>query len=138
MNEMIIWSPGITLEAIEEQVIQKAYKFFGYNKTATSNALGISIRTLDAKLEKYENEKRVRDQRDEEFKQREREYLDRARGITPPASGGQPVLSSASTGVRMEPTKDASKEQQLSMPQRQEVQKVLPGQTAHGRAAKAR
>lgn len=49
----IIWSPGVTLEQIEKQVILKAFSFFDCNKTRTADALGIAVRTLDAKLEKY-------------------------------------------------------------------------------------
>ena len=50
----IIWSPGVTLEMIEKQVILMAYKFYQSNKTTTARVLDISIRTLDAKLDKYE------------------------------------------------------------------------------------
>ena len=54
LRDVLYWSPGVTLELVEKQVIIKAYKHFKNNKTATANALGIAIRTLDAKLEKYE------------------------------------------------------------------------------------
>jgi DNA-binding NtrC family response regulator len=52
----IYWQPGVTLDAIEKQVILKAFQFFGHNKTHTAHALGIAIRTLDNKLAKYEKE----------------------------------------------------------------------------------
>ena len=48
-----MWQPGKTLESIEREVIQQAFRFYQGNKTATANSLGIAIRTLDAKLEKY-------------------------------------------------------------------------------------
>lgn len=51
---MIIWQPGVTLEDIEKQTILKAYSYFDRNKTKTAEALGIAIRTLDAKIAKYE------------------------------------------------------------------------------------
>lgn len=47
------WSPGVTLEQIERAAIEKAFAFYQKNKTHTANSLGISIRTLDAKLAKY-------------------------------------------------------------------------------------
>jgi hypothetical protein len=52
----IVWSPGVTLNDIEKAAIIKAFRFFGNNKTATAAALGISIRTLDNKLERYAEE----------------------------------------------------------------------------------
>ncbi len=51
---MLIWSPGVTLEDVEKQVILKAHHYYKEVKTTTAAALGISVRTLDAKLEKYQ------------------------------------------------------------------------------------
>lgn len=48
-----IWYMGMTLDDLEKQAIEKAYRLYGQNKTATAASLGIAIRTLDAKLEKY-------------------------------------------------------------------------------------
>lgn len=50
----IYWQSGVTLDDVEEMVIKKAYRFHSENKTHTARDLGISIRTLDAKLKKYE------------------------------------------------------------------------------------
>jgi transcriptional regulator with PAS, ATPase and Fis domain len=50
---MIAWQPGMTLEDMEKQIILKAFRFFNKNKTQTAKSLGIAIRTLDAKLDKY-------------------------------------------------------------------------------------
>lgn len=52
MND-IHWQPGVTLDDVEKQVILKALKWFGNNKTKTAQALGIAVRTLDYKLERY-------------------------------------------------------------------------------------
>lgn len=49
----IQWSPGYTMDMVEEEVIRKALRHFRGNKTQTASALGISIRTIDNKLEKY-------------------------------------------------------------------------------------
>lgn len=50
---MIHWQPGVTIADIEKQVIVRAYQFFNRNKTKTANSLGISIRTLDKRLDEY-------------------------------------------------------------------------------------
>lgn len=47
---------GLTLEIAEKIVIEGAYRYYGNNKTTTAQALQISIRTLDTKLEKYKAE----------------------------------------------------------------------------------
>ncbi len=50
---MIIWSPGVKLEDIEKQVILMALMHYKNNKSQTAMALGISVRTLDTRLEEY-------------------------------------------------------------------------------------
>lgn len=50
------WQPGLTLDDVEKRAIQKAFSFFHKNKTQTANALGIAVRTLDSKIEKYDIE----------------------------------------------------------------------------------
>jgi hypothetical protein len=49
----ISWQPGVTLEQVEKDVILHALRFYDGNKTRTAAALGIAIRTLDARLEVY-------------------------------------------------------------------------------------
>lgn len=53
----LVWQPVMTLSDVERIVIEEAYKFYGRNKTATANALGIAIRTLDSRFEQYSNKK---------------------------------------------------------------------------------
>lgn len=48
-----MWQPGRTLEEIERETIEKAFRFYQGNKTQTAASLGIAIRTLDNKLDKY-------------------------------------------------------------------------------------
>lgn len=48
-----MWQPGKKLEDIEREVILAAMKFFYNNKTRAAESLGISIRTIDNKMEKY-------------------------------------------------------------------------------------
>lgn len=54
-----MWQPGMSLEDVEKEVILKAFRFYQQNKTHTAHSLGIAIRTLDAKLEKYGEKKDV-------------------------------------------------------------------------------
>lgn len=61
MHDDVFWQPGITLDQVEKQVIKKAYRFFENNKTRTAAALDIAIRTLDAKLARYEKEDSAKD-----------------------------------------------------------------------------
>lgn len=49
----MIWQPGRTLDDVEKDVICAALQFYQNNKTNTARALGIAIRTLDYKLERY-------------------------------------------------------------------------------------
>ncbi len=49
------WQPGNTLEDVEKDAILKAFQYHNGNKTHTAKSLGISIRTLDAKIERYKN-----------------------------------------------------------------------------------
>ncbi len=82
--EVVQWSPGVTLDAIEKQVILIAFRFYRGNKVATSKALGISVRTLDTKLDNYEQEgKDAALQRERDIKEREN-LLARSRGFAPP------------------------------------------------------
>lgn len=65
-----MWQVGMTLEDVEKEVIEKSLRFYGGNKTHTANSLGIAIRTLDAKLEKFginrkEVKKEVQKEKDE-------------------------------------------------------------------------
>lgn len=56
----MLWQPGVTLDQVEKEVILKALSFYHGNKTVTARALGIAIRTLDNKLEKYNGNINVR------------------------------------------------------------------------------
>lgn len=50
---MITWSPGVTLEQLEREVILAAVNFYGGNRTTAANALGVSAKTIYNKLETY-------------------------------------------------------------------------------------
>lgn len=107
---MINWQPGMTLDYLEEQAIRSAFSFYRNNKTATASSLGISIRTLDSKLEIYKG-------KDDEL-QRKTE--------TDAADLKARVLARQNEGQRnnSEPTSQNSAQQPVPMPKREEVQKV--------------
>jgi hypothetical protein len=158
------WMPGITLEQMEKSIIQAAFRFYRENKTQTASALGIAIRTLDSKLEKYANDDQLEKDKLEARKQTDRETLARFRGpeltrqfstgssaqwAAPGASGanegGQENPSEAnsanaasgdetSSGVRVQSSPEAGPKPGVSMPKRQEVQSVLPRSASSNRA----
>lgn len=53
MNGEVYWHPGITLADLEKQAILRALRFYNNNKTHTASSLGISVRTLQYKLNEY-------------------------------------------------------------------------------------
>lgn len=52
-NTTAMWQPGMSLAQIEKVVILEAFRHYRGNKTQTAQALGIAIRTLDARLDEY-------------------------------------------------------------------------------------
>lgn len=138
---LIQWSPGVTLEQVEEQVIRHAYKFYQRNKSATARALDISIRTLDSKLEKYENDDQARKQRDEQNRKRDIDWLARHRGVAASnaiAGAAATDLPNAAAGVYVESASQDSAEQPLPVSQPEKVQKVLPQPIAASGAGRRR
>ncbi len=141
-NGIINWSPGVSLEAVEQQVIQRAFEHFRGNKTTTANALGISIRTLDSKLERYQQEEKEREAGHDRAERERSHQLARARGITPsqsvtvqtakPHHDTGAAGTNSKAGLHMEPAMVASAELAVSVPERGEVQEVLPPKAAQG------
>ena len=79
MNDVIFASSG-TLEQIEKQVILIRYKSLRENKTQTAQSLGIAIRTLDAKLERYKEDDERNKSRDAANDEQRARELARYRG----------------------------------------------------------
>lgn len=142
MNDMVIWSPGVTLEDIERQVIQLAYKHFQGNKTTTSRALGIAIRTLDTKLDKYVSEDIKYKETLEDVRRKRFEHLARQKGnynqfnpnYTSKITGT--LESSPASGVQ--PSPEASSQPPLPVSKRDKVQGVLLNETPTHSARKHR
>lgn len=138
MDNFIIWSPGTRLDDIERQVILKAFGYYNKNKTATANALGIAIRTLDVKLEKYGADDAAVKAADEQRKANREFQLARARGIVPPtaaAPGRQGAeiredSAEAQTRLLLQPDSSIPPQQPVPLPERSEVQEMLPPKVA--------
>lgn len=154
---MSYWQPGLTLENLEELAIKEAFKFHQGNKSATARALDISVRTLETKLEKYENDDR--NKRDFAAKRRsnEADFLARSRGqsisqfapsatrdevrsSSPRAKGkdgsqdGEESFASDEAsigGMGVQSAPESSSEHEVSLPLRKEVQGV-PSKRASG------
>lgn len=132
----------MNLEALEKQVILKAFRFYNNNKTATANSLGISIRTLDTKLERYAGEELVEQERMDRERAHRAEQLERARG-NPPNNIGIPYSPQAfihqtASGLRMESIANSTEKPGVSVPERSQVQEVLPKSNPHGSSKRGR
>ncbi len=77
------WTPGLTLEEMELQVIDVAYEHYRHNKSQTAAALGISVRNLDLKLEHIRETREKDIESAKERDQRDQDFLRRARGLPP-------------------------------------------------------
>ena len=102
----IIWQPGMTLEQAEKHIIQNALLFCRGNKTHTAKALGIAIRTLDSKLDKYEAEENERLAQQAEREEQNAKSLQAQRGF------------------RVESADELPTKQQMSVRERQEIQEM--------------
>ena len=88
---MMDWQPGTSLDAAEKAIILKAYAFYKQNKTQTAQSLGIAIRTLDTKLERYEHENKMDLEKKAVEKARHDVFLRKQRG-NPPNDIGLPYV----------------------------------------------
>ena len=134
------WQPGMTLESIEKEAILQAFRYFRGNKTATANALGFAIRTLDAKLEKYQEDDAARKKASDDRNKREQEFVERSRWGANGQGPGKQVTGNpqqqrsskvdAEAGFetpsrkQLESTSEVSAQQSVPLSKRKEVQGV--------------
>ena len=145
MNQSFTWQPGMKLDELEKLAILAAFRFYRANKSQTAISLGITVRTLENKLGQYEQESREHEQKLNDERERNREILNRMRGIPQVADVPRnPHLQRTSenvqaieqpslrpnAGIHLEPTYKSAPQQPMPVPQRQEVQSVLPKQPA--------
>lgn len=138
MDPTVYWSPGMTLDSLEQLVIAKAFKHYHGNKTATANSLGIAIRTLENKLEKYEMEE-IEKEEQNAARRTEREFqLARARGINPSTAVSAGVLPKTGEGLRPQSIANVSAQQAVPVSVGVQVQGVLPKSTPQNNPRKSR
>ncbi len=123
----MFWEPGMTLADVEKRAILAAYHFHKKNKTHTAQELDIAIRTLDAKLDRYELDAQEYRLMMEKVAKDSRAKRDALMG-----EKGEDPFNGPETGFPVEPHAKVSEEQSLSVQERGEVQKVLPQQAAAG------
>lgn len=121
---MIFWSPGMTLEVLERQVILSALSHYKV-KAVTANALGICAKTLDNKLEKYGEDDKSQKIRDAEREEHRSEWLARSRGSF---SGN--LNANEQPRIRPESTPSLPTSKPMSVREREEVSPVLSTQHA--------
>ena len=147
MDDAIIWSPGVSLDAVEKMVILKAFRHYRGNKTHTANALGIAIRTLDTKLASYEVNAKDERERAENEKRDKQKWLDRSRGINTPnniytekdAKEDAQATLRAATGFHEKPVATTPTQPSMPVSKRAEIQNVLPRHaTANSESPKRR
>lgn len=149
MNDLITWSPGITLESIEKQVILKAFKFYRENAAQTAIALGVSDKTVRNKIEQYQKEEKDNELRAIEQREKELEFQRRARGVGIAQPNGYDANVArfekekserlrSETGLSMESSAQASQEYAVPMQEREEVQGVSSQKSRPGRPKRNR
>ena len=82
MKNAVIWSPGVTMANIEKQVIYKALDFYK-TREVTANALKISLKIFDKKMEIYEQEELEYKNKLEETQRKREAHVRRVRGLDP-------------------------------------------------------
>lgn len=129
----VIAHPGMKLEDVEKMHILQTYQFCRNNKKKTSECLGIALRTLDNKLEKYKKESDLEETRVDEEQRKREEFLRRSRGIHN-AQFGQASGTDRSRDADFipadgsKPVNEVRPQQDLPVQERTEVQSVLPVQ----------
>lgn len=96
--QQVYWQPGMKISEIEQLIIKSAINHFKGNKTATSISLGISVRTLDKRLEELKVEEAAQDERVAKAQADRAEFQARARGV--PASAQYDTAATPRTILR--------------------------------------
>lgn len=79
---MTIWNPGMKLRDIEKSIIEKAVSFFRTREKA-AQSLGITLKDIEKKLKRYEEEKEELELKKYEIREKEEEFVRKSRGIRP-------------------------------------------------------
>ncbi len=138
----IVVTPGMKLEDIEKMHILNTFKYCGGDRAKTAHCLGVSIRTIGNKLEQYKKEDEKEGKRLDEVKRQREEFQQRQRGIHP-AQFGQASSALRSFDLRPEEggfqsTTEVKSQSEMPLPERQEVQNVLPNEATNLHSQKSR
>jgi hypothetical protein len=108
----ITWRPGMNIDTVVQSIVEAAYKYFGGNKSAAARSLGISVRTLDSRLERIEKAKLEHEEKvDASFKRRkEQAEIQRGQAI------GTRYVPDGKGGVRAEPVAELPPQRSMPMP----------------------
>lgn len=134
-SQQLFLTIGMNIYQCNKMLTLHTLRFYRGNKTTTANVLGISIRTLDAWLESYEEDAKILKEKQDERAREEAEYLRRARGLPTSAPQQQAHHYAPSAGVRVESAPQATPQHSMPMPESEEVQEVLLSKS-NGRRAK--
>ena len=146
MSGVVTWSEGMSLETLERMVILKAFKIYRENKTVTARALGIAIRTLENKLERYEAEGKSGREKVDYDEQSRQEMLERHRRGRLSQNGQEAFQASANarqnaSSGSIKSAAKAPEKPSVSMSKRVKIQEVLPKESLpdgeHGSSATA-
>lgn len=144
LDNSAVWQVGMTLENLEREVILRCYRYFRGNKTTCAASLGIAIRTLDNKLEKYGADDKEREAINAIQKKRREEFAMRQRGLAP-AQHSTDDISQKDVSARAENVRQndqsviaTTTEQTLPLQEREVISGVLPEQVTNLRKSRAR
>ncbi len=138
------WQPGRTLADVERESIEVAYRFYGYNKSATASSLGISLNTFKSRIEEYGfevgNAHISREGlagfepgavgRSDGGNDSKGEVNSKAEGNTKASEEAAKQVIPAQSGVHVESDTIHTQEQSVSMRKRKEIQKMSSSRTA--------
>lgn len=129
MNQTVIFHPSMKLDELIKLATLYSFQYYRGNKTQTSIALGISVRTLENYLKEYEEDGKKQFDADQKRKLDADYQLQRARGLVRGPETQGPHIFQATPGNGVESTSQASPQQAVSLPESEKVQSVLPKST---------
>lgn len=136
------WCPGMSLAEVERETILLALHHYNKNKTAAAQCLGISVRTLDGRLEQYEKEVTERKQREQEKAARDAAFLKRCQhgNLDAPKAAELPANADVALngGAEVQPPPSIPPRQSMPVSEREDVRNVLSRSSPSSGSRRAR
>jgi hypothetical protein len=126
-QDTLYFNASMPLHQVEKWWILRTLREMRGNKTQTAYALGISVRTLDNKLQAYGEESKEDERKESKRRFEAENFQRRSRGLPPLEEHGIQTES----GPGYEPASQASTESHVSVQEREEVQEVPLRQVAN-------